>query len=243
MRKFIPLLTILFFLSTMYGCDKEKIITTTETISEVEYVELPPDTVLIADTLYLSDSIVINNTDTLYINTTDTLNINNTDTLVINTTDTFTVYDTTQITHYSVDTVEIVHNFYDTVTVTVTVTDTVTQNNPDAYYAYSALQYHTNPGVLQFINAEFGLTDGWIFYLTSFQNEITNPSPGVYDYYGYIDYWTPDWSSYYPLEYYWRVTFTGGDPSNPQNWQLTDPPDAVNGNSGGFNLVPDRVLK
>ncbi len=228
MRKFLPFLTLLFFMSILYGCDKEKIVTTTETVRETEYIELPPDTVLIADPLFLTDSVIVNNSDTV--------------TLFVNITDTLTTFDTLFITNTLTDTVTITQNFYDTVTVTVT--DTVIQNNvtPDEYYAYSALQSHTDPAVLQFINTEFGLTDGWIFYLSSFQHNITNPSAGVYDFYGYIDYWTPDWSSYYPLEYAWRVTFTGGDASNPQNWTLTDPPVVVSGKNSGITLSKDRVI-
>ena len=241
MRKFLPLVTLIFIISTFYGCDKEKIVTTTETVHETEYVELPPDTIHVADTLYLSDSITINITDTIVIQTTDTLNFNTTDTLFLTNTDTLTVYDTTHQTHFLIDTVEIVNNVYDTVTVTVT--DTILQNNmtPDAYYAYSALQFHTDPAVLQFINTEFGVAEGWILYLSAFQNNVTNPSVGVFDFVGVIDYWTTDWASYYPLEYAWRVTYKSGDPSNPQNWQLSDPPAAVNGNQGGISLIKDRA--
>ncbi len=239
MRKLLPFVILILSITILYGCDKEKIVSTSESVHDTEYIQLPPDTVLIADTLYLSDSVIVNITDTMFL--TDSIIINNTDTVVFNTTDTLTVYDTTHITHILIDTVEIYQNIYDTVTVTVT--DTVVQNNvtPDASYAYSALQYQTDPAVIQFVNAEFGVTDGWVLYLSSFQNQVTNPSVGVYDFYGVIDYWTTDWASYYPLEYNWRVSFTGGDPSDPQNWQLTEPPAAVNGNGGGIKFVPNRV--
>lgn len=239
MRKLLPFITFILCISILYGCDKEKILTTTETVHDTEYVELPPDTVLIADTLYLSDSVEVNITDTLFL--TDSIIVNNTDTVVFNTTDTLTVYDTIIETQVLVDTVEINHNIYDTVTVTVI--DTVIQNNvtPDASYAYSALQYQTDPAVIQFVNSEFGVTDGWVLYLSSFQNQVSNPSVGVYDFYGVIDYWTTDWASYYPLEYNWRVSYIGGDPSDPQNWQLTEPPTTTNGNSGGVTLVTNRA--
>ncbi len=220
MRKFLPYMTLLFAISILYGCDKERIVTTTETVHETEYIEMPPDTVRIADTLYLTDTNTINSTDTLFVQTTDT------------------VYQTNTI----FDTVNIIQNIYDTVTVVQTVTDTLIQTGfvPAVSHAYSALQFKTDPEVLQYINTEFGLTDGWIFYLSSFQNDIVNPSEGVYDIYGYIDYWTPDWSSYYPLEYYYRVTYTGGDPADAANWQLTDPPATVNGSTGGITIKNNR---
>lgn len=226
MKKFLPFAILLLSMLIFYGCDKEKIVTTTETVSETEYITLPPDTVIVRDT--------VNQTNTVYdtVIIVDTVNQSSTTT------------DTVVITQNNYDTVTVVNTVTvtDTVTTTVTVTDTVTQIDlsPNPYYAYSALQYQTNPGVLQFINTEFGLSDGWIFYLTSFQNDIVDQTNGVYDFYGFIDYWTPDWSSYYPLEYYWRVTYTGGDPSNPENWALTDPPAAVSGNQGGIKLKTDR---
>ncbi len=227
MRKFLPFLTLLLMLAVIYGCDKERIVTTTETVIDTEYIELPPDTILI--------------TDSFFVNTTDTFQLISTDTVFVNTTDTLTVYDTTFQTHILIDTVEIFQTLYDTVMVTVT--DTVVQNNQtaDANYAYTALQFHTDPAVLQFINTEFGLADGWILYLSTFQNTVTNPSVGVYEFTGFIDYWVPDWSSYYPLEYAWRVTFNGGDPSNPSSWSLSDPPAVVNGKNAGISLVKERV--
>ena len=226
MRKYLPILVLLIFVIGMYGCDKEKIVTTTEIIKEVEYVEIPPDTVFVTDTVQS----VVDQTDTLIIH--DTLFQTN------------TIYDTVVVTEQITDTVIQVQNNYDTVTVTVTVVDTVevTNNTPNEYYAYSAMQYHSDPAVIEFINADYGYTDGWILYLSSFMNEVSSPSAGVYDFYGTIDYWTPDWSGYLPIEYGWRLSYSGGDPSNPQNWQMSSPPGAVDGKSGGIKITTDLKL-
>ncbi len=230
-------------LAVIYGCDKERIVTTTETVHETEYIELPQDTILMTDSFFVNttDTFQLISTDTFFVNTTDTFQLISTDTVTINTTDTMTIYDTLHITHILIDTVEMYQTLYDTVMVTVT--DTVVQDNQtaDEYYAYTALQFHTDPAVLQFINSEFGIAEGWIFYLSTFQNTVANPSAGVYDFTGFIDYWVPDWSSYYPLEYAWRVSFNGGDPSNPSNWSLSDPPGVVSGQDAGISLVKERV--
>jgi hypothetical protein len=64
----------------------------------------------------------------------------------------------------------------------------------------------------------------------------------VYDLYGYIDYWTPDWSGYYPLEFGYRLTFTGTDPTNPNDWDITEAP--ATGSSphpGGLRIVPETT--
>lgn len=187
---------------TLAGCDKERIVESTEYVHDIEYVQLPPDTIIQLDTIYSSDSVVVYRVDTVR---------------------------TTVIVH---DTVVTVRNYYDT----VTIIDTVLQNNPNELLAVAAMQYHTDPLVIDFINQEFGYTDGWVLYLSPFQMDIAQRSTGVWDMAGYIDYWAPDWSGYYPIDFAWRVTFSGGDPSNPSNWQLSEPPAAVAGHLPG--LVP-----
>ena len=60
MKKFIlglTILTILIILTSILGCDKEKIITSTEYIHEIEYIEKPDDTVFVFDTLLTVDTL------------------------------------------------------------------------------------------------------------------------------------------------------------------------------------------
>ncbi len=142
--------------------------------------------------------------------------------------------DTVKITQVVHDTVTVINTVHDTVTVTHTVHDTVEVESslPHVQFAFVAMQYFADEEVLAFINSEFGYSDGWIYYLSVMMSDISNPSTGVYDFYGYIDYWVPDWSGYYPLEYYWRISYKGGDPSDPDNWQLSDPPAAPKRNPG-----------
>ncbi len=210
MRLFLIGLLGLAFL-VLLSCDKERIVESTEIIKEIEYVEVPPDTV------FIGDSVVIYEVDTVI--RYDTVHQGSTDTVVM----TEYVYDTVMIR----DTVETVVTEYDTVTVVDTVM--TVQCNPNEHLAFTALQYYTDPLVIDMVNQEFGLTDGWIFYLSQFQTDLSNQSSGVYDFYGYIDYWTPDWSGYYPIEYFWRVSYVSGDPANPENWNMTEPPTAVSG--------------
>lgn len=221
MRKIILLVLIaasLLLISILAGCDKEKIVESTEYIETTEYIPLPPDTVIIIDTVYSSDSVNITSTDTVYqINYVhDTVYQNN------------TVHDTVFNTQY----------IYDTITTTQYVYDTVfqTQYAPNEFTAFGALQYYTDPMVFEFINSEFGLSDGYIFYISAFQMEVTKQSSNVYDFYGYIDYWTTDWSGYYALEFYWRMTYLGGDPANPNNWQIAEPPSGISTRPGGIQL-------
>lgn len=166
-------------------------------------MELPPDTILIHDTVVINEG---GGTDTVY--ATDTVYQSE------------TVYDTVTITE--TDTVETVQHHYDTTIVTVTDTVTVTQSSPDLANAYNALMYYTDPMVMEFIYAEFGLDDGWTLYSSGAQIAFAQASPGVYDIAGYIDYWTPDWSSYYPLEFQFRMSYTSGDPSDVDNWTITE---------------------
>ena len=163
----------------MFGCEKERIIESTEYIQETEYVHLPPDTV----TITLTDTVTVSGTDTVTIVNTDT----------------------------------------------VTVIDTVVtgDGSPNATLAFAALISYSNPLVLAFINAEYGISNGWIFYLNEPQSEVTVRSSSVYDIYGLIDYWTTDWEGFEALEFYWRMSYTGGDPSDPASWQMSEPPDAA----------------
>ncbi len=189
------------------GCDKERIVESTEYIHDIEYVQLPPDTIIQRDTLYESDSVVVYRVDTV------------------------------RTTIYVHDTVVTIRNYYDT----VQIVDTVLQSSPNELLAVAAMQYHTDPAVLEFINQEFGVTDGWVLYSSAFQMDIAQRSATVWDMAGYIDYWTPDWSAYYPIDFAWRVTYKGGDPANPVNWQLSDPPAAVSGHAPGLNRA-DQVM-
>ncbi len=151
------------------------------------------------------------------------------DSVLINHTDTVLVHDTVVQVSY----------IHDTVTVTVTDTVMTAQCTPNEHLAFAALQYYCDPLVIDLVNSEFGLTDGWIFYLSAFQIELTQQSANIYDIYGYIDYWTTDWSGYYPIEYFWRMTYTGGDPADPENWQLDDPPASAPDHSPGVKVIED----
>jgi hypothetical protein len=193
------------------GCDKEKIVESTEYIRETEYVEVPGDTIFQVDTVYSTEPV------TVYV------------------TDTVTVTDTIVEETFLYDTVAQIEEHYDTTIVTDTVLET--QYIPNEHQAMGALQYYSNPMVMELVGQELGLTDGWIFYLTTDQQDLVQQSTGVYDVYGLIDFWTVDWNGFYPIEYYWRLTYTGGDPGNPANWQMTDPP-AVTGLEPGVNIAP-----
>lgn len=197
-------------LSFLTGCDKEKIVESTEIVKETEYIALPPDTVFQTDTVFVNDSVAVHTTDTI-------IQVNY-------------IYDTTIV----YDTTTTVQNHYDTITVTVIDTVMTGQCDPSEYTAMGALQYHCDPLVMQMILWEFGLTDGWIYYLTSNQLEFTQQSATVYDIYGYIDYWNANWTGYYPLEFNWRMTFTGSDPSDPTHWSMSEPSAA----SPGLRIIP-----
>ena len=193
-------ITLILTLSTLLlfsGCDKEKIVESTEYVKEIEYVDSPPDTIFTIDTFFVTDS------------------VSTVDSVLIYTVDTFNIYDTINI----IDTVNTI------------------QYSPNKFLAFSALEYYNNPKVLNIVYTELGLSDGWIFYLTSFQSDISVVSSDVYDIYGFIDYWAPDWSGYYPLEYYWRMTYTGGDPGDPNNWTMNEPPNTVAGFSPGVRII------
>lgn len=175
-RILIPIMILMFLAAVLaiYGCDKERIVTDTEYIHEVEYIESPPDTV------------------------------------------------------------------------TITITDTVYINqggeacSPSEPLAMTALQYYSNDEVMNFIYGEFGYTEGWIYYLTEFQCDVTESSTGVFDVYGYVDFWMSDFSAYYPMEFNWRIRYTSGDPTDPTNWTLEDPPLASSGHIPGLRLVDEN---
>jgi hypothetical protein len=203
------------------GCEKEKIVESTEYIHDIEYIELPPDTVLQVDTVFVSDSTTIYSTDTIFLF----------DTVV----QIEQIYDTL----YIHDTVTTIQYYYDTTFIVDTIT--LTQCAPNEYLALTAMQYYCDPLVIDFVNAEFGLTEGWILYLSAFQLDVTQLSSDIYDIYGYIDYWTIDWSGYYPLEFYWRITYVSGDPADPTNWQLSDPPSVAPGHQPGIRLIQESL--
>ncbi|MBU8932803.1 MAG: hypothetical protein KOO62_02240 [candidate division Zixibacteria bacterium] len=241
MQKILAIIGVLVIVAMlMSGCDKERIVTSTEVIHDIEYVQLPPDTVIQYDTVSISDPVTIYEVDTVILYDTTSQNV--TDTVYqVN-----TVYDTVVQMTYVYDTIVQVDHIYDTIvqyeyvhTVdTVEVTDTVTntQCSPNETFATTAMEYHCNPLVLEMINQEFGYTDGWVLYLTEWQVGISQPGTGTYDIHGYIDYWTPDWSAYYPIEYSWRLSYVSGDPAIPTNWQMSEPPTAVAPMEPGVSL-------
>ena len=224
------LMIVLSPLIFMAGCEKEKIVESTEYVHDIEYVEMPADTVFQFDTVIVEGSSPDDGTDTVFV--TDT--VVQTD----NVYDTVVVSDTVVQTEYVYDTVVTVDHQYDTVTVTDTVETVIQQCDPNEYFAAAALHNYCDPLVLEFINQEFQIDDGWIFYLSTFQLDLQSPASGVYDMYGYIDYWTPDWSGFYPLEFYWRMVYLGGDPANMANWEITLPP-ATASHSPGVRLSQD----
>jgi hypothetical protein len=185
------LLGVLLLILMAASCQREKIVESTEYVHDVEYVQLPPDTIIHTDTVYRNDSVTVHTVDTVRI----------------------------------IDTVVQINHVYDTVVVTDTIL--TVRCDPNEFLAIAALEYHCDPLVIEFINQQFGYNDGWVLYLSAFQVDLTRQSSDVYDVYGYIDYWTPDWSGYYPLEFYWRMVYTGGDPADPDNWDLTEPPTAA----------------
>ena len=201
MKKIILLALSVILIISIYGCDKEKIVTNTEIIKETEYIESPPDTVLIVDTVYQNS----------------------------------TVYDTVVVNNTVYDTVVVNNTVYDTVTVST--------NTPDDHQAYAALQYNVDPMLMDVIYDAYGYSDGWIMYLSTWLNSVDNPSAGIYDFYGIVEYWTLDWSGYEPFEYYFRVTYNGGNPSDVTNWTVSEPPSTVSAHQPGINKKDKVELK
>ena len=186
------LCTVLFLTVLAAGCNKERIVESTEYIHDIQYIESPPDTVTVRDTVFRSDSVIVRTEDTIKI--TDTLRITN------------TIHDTVQVTN-------VVH-------------DTVLRAECTAstQMAIDAMISQSDPLILDFLLQEVGENDGWVFHLSPSQMNITQVSSTVWDIYSVVDYWAADWSGYTQIEMYWRLTFTGGDASNPNNWTMTDPP-------------------
>lgn len=209
-------------LMVLSGCEREKIVENTEIVRDIEYVKLPPDTIRMIDTVTIGDSVMIIETDTVW--QFDTVVVTN------DVHDTVMIHDTTIV----YDTVTTIQHHYDTTVMVDTVL--VSQCEPNEYLAMSALEYYSNPQVFDYIYQEFGFEGGWAFYLSDFQVDLTIQSDDVYDIYGMIDYWTPDWSSYCPFEYFWRMTYLGGDPADPRNWQMTEPPTPVAGHQPGIRV-------
>ncbi|MDX9858748.1 MAG: hypothetical protein RBT76_13235 [candidate division Zixibacteria bacterium] len=227
MKRLLVLASALLLLSLVplfSGCDKERIVESTEYIEKIEYVDVPADTVIVIDTVVIRDSVSVNTTDTV---------------VVID-----TVYSQTTI-H---DTITVVQNHYDTTIVTVTDTVVTVQHHydtvevvsfaPNGALAFTAMQAYSDQLVIDFITQEFGYTDGWVLYLSTYQVDLQQQSAGVYDIYGYIDYWLPDWSAYYPLEFYWRMSYDGGDPADPNNWSIAEPTSSI-GHEPGISLSAD----
>ena len=213
MTRFQAILLVLVAILAITGCDKERIVEST--VRDTQYINQPPDTIFVVDTVYNTDSSTTIVHDTVY--------------QVTN------YYDTVYVNH--TDTVTITNTVTDTVTITNTVTDTVEiqQNVPTQSLAFAALTYHTNPMVLDYINQTYGIGDGYMLYLNEFQSDISHPSANVWDIYGIIDFWTTDFTGFEPLEFYWRMTYTGGDPSDPDNWTITDPPGSSTGVQSGVH--------
>jgi len=223
MKRNASILLIIFIFILLWavsGCDKERIVESTEYIQETEYVYLPPDTIVQTDTIFNSDTSTVYIMDTAFVFDTVIQVYNNYDTVNVYIHDTVSTvnnhYDTTYMidtvlqvinhydTTYLIDTVLQVINNYDTVTVIVVDTTQTAQCTPNAHTAVGALQYYSDPIVLEAIYNEFGYEDGWIFYLSTYQVALDNPTANIFDIYGYIDYWAPDWSGYYAFEYLWR---------------------------------------
>lgn len=217
----LPVVLLIF-----WGCDKEKIVTTTEYVHDTKYIEMPPDTVRMIDTVFSSDTSYINGRDTVFL--LDTIYHNS------------VIYDTIRITTIIHDTVLVFRDRYDTVIIIDTVLQT--QFSATSPLAVAAMTYHTDPLVFDFVNREYGWGEGYIFYITPSQMDIAHPSANVYDIYGYLEYYSSNWANYVPIEFYWRITYRSGDPSNPNNWQMSEPPSAISVRQPGLNSVTGGSL-
>lgn len=214
MRKFtytLSALAALTLLTLVSGCESEKIVESTEYIEKIEYVQLEPDTVLLVDSIIVYDSTTVHSIDTVY--RTDTV------------TQREYVYDTVVQREY----------FYDTTHMVDTVLQA--QCTPNEHLAFAAMEYYSDSEVLAFVNANYGISDGWVLYLSPFQVNKAAPSAATYQFAGVIDYWTPDWSEYLAIEFAWQITHTGGDPADPLNWRLEEPSGASNGRTPGLSFI------
>ncbi|PWB75551.1 hypothetical protein C3F09_01945 [candidate division GN15 bacterium] len=198
----ILLWTAIILTLSAAGCNKERVVESTEYVHDIQYIQSPPDTIIVRDTVFHSDSVVVNTRDTIRI--TDTLRI-------------------VSVIH---DTIRVINTVYDTVRVTSVVHDTVlkTQCTPSQQLAVDAMISQSDPLILDFLLQQVGENDGWVFHLSPSQMDITQVSSTVWDIYSLVDYWSSDFSGYYQIEMLWRLTYTGGDASNPNNWTMTDAP-------------------
>ena len=164
-------------------------------------------------------------TDTVYI----------ADTVIINDPNGTTVYDTTII----IDTIIQNNSQVDTVIQYVTQIDTVYSQTaaPSVHAAFTAMQAYTDQIVIDDITATVGYTDGWVFYLSAYQSYVDNPATNVWDFGGYIDFWAPDFSDFYAYEYGWRMSYTSGDPNDPNNWQMSEIPAGSPAGRSGLKKV------
>ena len=171
MKNIAYIATALILLASVYACEKERIVESTEYVERIEYVQLPGDTVYQTDTIFNGDTIV----QTVY--------------------DTIVIFDSTQ----------------------------ATQCGPNVHLAMAAMQFYTDQFVLKLIKLQFGINGGWVLYTSNFQTDITELSPDSYVLAGDIDYWTLAWDQFYPLEFAWKLTHTGGDAADPLNWRIDEP--------------------
>ena len=155
-KKMLIFLLLPVIAALMFGCEKEKIITSTEYIHDIEYLEGPTDTVFVVDTLVRVDTLVQH--DSTIVHTRDTIII--VDTIVVASTDTLFITEYVFDTVTVHDTVTVVENTYDTITVVDTIV--MQENLPHVNLAFAAMAYHTDPEVLNFINGQFGYSDGWV---------------------------------------------------------------------------------
>ncbi|SYZ72494.1 exported hypothetical protein [Candidatus Zixiibacteriota bacterium] len=219
---FIILAALMIAALSLLSCNnKEKIVNSTEYVHDIQYVQSPPDTIIHIDTVLVHDSSTAPTADTVL--RIDTVYQTN------------TIHDTVRTTVIVHDTVVTVRNIFDTVVVTDTVT--LTQCAPSGTSAVIAMEVQTDPLVLDYANQNYGLSDGYIFYLTPSEMNISKVATGVYDIYAYLEYYSTDWSQYEAFEIYWRMTYVSGDPNDPSNWQMADPPSAVADHQPGLKAV------
>jgi hypothetical protein len=233
---FIVLVTVASLALFFNGCDKEKIVQSTEYVHDIKYIESPPDTVFSFDTVLHHDTITFRTTDTL--REVDTViqmkEVHDT----VRTT--VTIHDTVRTSVLVHDTVTAIRYHYDTLVVIDTVVRT--QCSASAITAIAAMQYYTDEAVLQYAHEQYGLNDGYIFYLSSNQLYVSQVSSKVFDIYGYLEFYSTDWSQSSALEFYWRLTYSSGDPNDPNNWGMSDPPSAVSGYQPGIRATSEKSL-
>jgi hypothetical protein len=206
------------------GCSKEKTVESTQYVHDIKYVEVPADTIIKYDTIIRMDTVKIDGKDTVIV--IDTVRINT------------VTHDTVRVTSVVHDTVKVTSVVHDTVFTIKTVHDTIvkTQYAANIMHAITAMEVKADTLVLQYVYSQLGENNGWIFYLSPEQMSLSQVSTGVYDIGVYIDYYAADFSGDYPLEASWRLTYKSGDPQNPNNWTMADPPTGVSGFPAGLRL-------